>query len=96
MKTVEQLLKSKGREVMADSSLQYLAKRGELISPIVAECHTQAVAALGADAGADALARRTALLVLKRIAHVPGTPTPEPQPAAEEQPGHFTQPGGNE
>ena len=95
MKTVEELLKSKGREVMSESTLKHLAKRGELISPIVAESYKAARAQLGKDATADALARRAALLVLKQIGHVPDTaPKIAPaEPAAEpENPGHFTQP----
>ena len=95
MKTVAELLHSTGREVIAKNTLKHLADSGELISGIVAESHSQAREQLGADASADALARRTALLVLKRIGHIPHIPSkpePEPQPVAEEQPGHFTQP----
>ncbi len=99
MKTIEELLKSTGREIIAKNSVEYLQKRGEMIGPVVGKCHAEAVAQLGRDAGADALARRTALLVLKHIGHIPAKPgdVAQPEPSAEpEQPGHFTQPGGNE
>lgn len=95
MKTVEELLKSKGREVMSESTLKYLAKRGELISPLVADSYKAARAQLGTGATDDALARRASLILLKQLGHVPDTaPKVAPaEPVAQpENPGETTQP----
>lgn len=106
MKTLDELLASKGREVMAPNTLAALSARGEIISPLVAVAHTEAREQLGAGASDDALALRAATLLLKRLGFLPRKQTNQPrQPGsvaadaqplpgtvADEQPGHFTQP----
>jgi hypothetical protein len=68
---IEALLKSPGRDVMSDNSAKHLAKHAGQLSPLVAACSAEARERLGDGASADALARATALGLLRRIAHVP-------------------------
>ena len=89
MKTLEELLKSKGRDYFPESQIERFQRKSGELGSVVGTAHTTARAQLGADATDDAVAMRTALLFLKAVGVIPAKPKPAAPAAGPEEPRQF-------